>query len=79
MEAEKVLRQPQNFWLNIALTLVVMGTMVVLGDKLAQAIVFMVGTCLGSGSMRMPAPCCSWLPSCSPPACSPASCKTAAC
>src|SRR5580698_2479243 len=45
-EAEKVLRQPQNFWINIALTLVVMGTMVVLGDKLAAAIVFMVGTCL---------------------------------
>ena len=45
-EAEKALRQPQNFWINIALTIVVMGTMVVLGDKLAPAIVFMVGTCL---------------------------------
>ena len=45
-EAEKALRQPQNFWINIALTLVVMGTMVALGDKLAPAIVFMVGTCL---------------------------------
>ena len=45
-EAEKVLRRPQNFWINIALTLVVMGTMVALGDKLAPAIVFMVGTCL---------------------------------
>jgi CitMHS family citrate-Mg2+:H+ or citrate-Ca2+:H+ symporter len=45
-ESEKVLRRPQNFWINIALTLVVMGTMVVLGDKLAPAIVFMVGTCL---------------------------------
>ena len=45
-EAEKILRQPQNFWINIALTLVVMGTMVALGDKLAPAIVFMVGTCL---------------------------------
>ncbi len=45
-ESEKVLRRPQNFWINIALTLVVMGTMVALGDKLAPAIVFMVGTCL---------------------------------
>ena len=45
-EAEKALRQPQNFWINIALTIVVMGTMVALGDKLAPAIVFMVGTCL---------------------------------
>ncbi|HEY1945328.1 MAG TPA: citrate:proton symporter [Roseiarcus sp.] len=45
-DAEKVLRRPQNFWINITLTLVVMGTMVALGDKLAPAIVFMVGTCL---------------------------------
>ena len=45
-EAEKVLRRPQNFWINIVLTLVVMATMVALGDKLAPAIVFMVGTCL---------------------------------
>ena len=45
-EAEKVLRRPQNFWINIALTVVVMGTMVALGDKLAPAIVFMVGLCL---------------------------------
>jgi len=45
-EAEKVLRRPQNFWINIALTIVVLGTMVALGDKLAPAIVFMVGTCL---------------------------------
>jgi CitMHS family citrate-Mg2+:H+ or citrate-Ca2+:H+ symporter len=44
-EAEQQLRRPQNFWANIALTLVVMGTMVALGDKLAPAIVFMVGTC----------------------------------
>jgi citrate-Mg2+:H+ or citrate-Ca2+:H+ symporter, CitMHS family len=45
-EAEKILRRPQNFWINITLTVVVMGTMVALGDKLAPAIVFMVGTCL---------------------------------
>jgi citrate-Mg2+:H+ or citrate-Ca2+:H+ symporter, CitMHS family len=45
-EAEKVLRRPQSFWVNIVLTIVVLGTMVALGDKLAPAIVFMVGTCL---------------------------------
>jgi CitMHS family citrate-Mg2+:H+ or citrate-Ca2+:H+ symporter len=45
-EAERQLRRPQNFWPNIVLTVIVMGTMVALGDKLAPAIVFMVGTCL---------------------------------
>lgn len=45
-EGERQLRRPQNFWPNIVLTVIVMGTMVALGDKLAPAIVFMVGTCL---------------------------------
>lgn len=45
-EAELSLRRPQNFWINIVLTVIVLGTMVALGDKLAPAIVFMVGTCL---------------------------------
>ncbi len=45
-DAERELRRPQNFWINIVLTVVVLGTMVVLGDKLTPAIVFMVGTCL---------------------------------
>lgn len=45
-DAEKALRRPQNFWINIVLTVVVLGTMVALGDKLTPAIVFMVGTCL---------------------------------
>ncbi len=45
-EAETKLRRPQNFWINIVLTVLVLGTMVALGDKLAPAIVFMVGTCL---------------------------------
>ena len=45
-QAERELRRPGNFWINIALTIIVMGTMVALGDKLAPAIVFMVGTCL---------------------------------
>ena len=45
-DAERELRRPQNFWPNIALTVIVLGTMVGLGEKLAPAIVFMVGTCL---------------------------------
>jgi CitMHS family citrate-Mg2+:H+ or citrate-Ca2+:H+ symporter len=45
-EAGTLLRRPKNFWINIVLTIVVLGTMVALGDKLAPAIVFMVGTCL---------------------------------
>jgi CitMHS family citrate-Mg2+:H+ or citrate-Ca2+:H+ symporter len=45
-DAEQALRRPQNFWINIALTVIVLGTMVALGDKLAPAIVFMVGTCV---------------------------------
>ncbi|MBW7968412.1 citrate:proton symporter [Bradyrhizobium sp. BR 10289] len=45
-EAELKLRRPRNFWINIVLTVIVLGTMVALGDKLAPAIVFMIGTCL---------------------------------
>jgi CitMHS family citrate-Mg2+:H+ or citrate-Ca2+:H+ symporter len=45
-DAEQQLRRPQNFWINIVLTVVVLGTMVALGDKLTPAIVFMVGACL---------------------------------
>lgn len=45
-DAEQALRRPNNFWINIVLTIVVLGTMVALGDKLTPAIVFMIGTCL---------------------------------
>jgi CitMHS family citrate-Mg2+:H+ or citrate-Ca2+:H+ symporter len=45
-DAEKEIRRPRNFWINIVLTVIVLGSMVILGDKLAPAIVFMVGTCL---------------------------------
>jgi citrate-Mg2+:H+ or citrate-Ca2+:H+ symporter, CitMHS family len=45
-DAERELRRPHNFWINIALTLAVLGTMVALGDKLTPAIVFMVGASL---------------------------------
>jgi citrate-Mg2+:H+ or citrate-Ca2+:H+ symporter, CitMHS family len=44
-EAELSLRRPKNFWINIALTLIVISTMIAFGDKLAPAIVFMIGTC----------------------------------
>jgi citrate-Mg2+:H+ or citrate-Ca2+:H+ symporter, CitMHS family len=45
-ESELTLRRPRNFWINILLTIVVLGTMVALGDRLTPAIVFMVGTCM---------------------------------
>ncbi len=45
-DKELELRRPGNFWINIVLTLIVLGTMVALGDKLAPAIVFMIGTCV---------------------------------
>jgi citrate-Mg2+:H+ or citrate-Ca2+:H+ symporter, CitMHS family len=45
-QEEKDLRRPQNFWINIVLTLVVLGTMVAYGEKLPPAIMFMVGTCI---------------------------------
>jgi CitMHS family citrate-Mg2+:H+ or citrate-Ca2+:H+ symporter len=45
-DAERELRRPRNFWINVALTLAVLGSMVALGDKLTPAIVFMVGASL---------------------------------
>ena len=45
-EVERELRRPGKFWINLILTLVVLGTTVTFGDKLAPAIVFMIGTCL---------------------------------
>src|SRR6185437_4920978 len=43
---EQALRRPRNFWFNIALTLIVLGTMVVMGEKIPPALVFMVGLCI---------------------------------
>ncbi|MBB2931484.1 CitMHS family transporter [Paraburkholderia silvatlantica] len=43
---EQALRRPQNFWFNIVLTVVVLGTMVVMGEKIPPAIMFMVGLCI---------------------------------
>lgn len=45
-DAEKELRRPKNFWVNIVLTIVVLGTMVAMGETIPPAIMFMVGTCL---------------------------------
>ncbi|AOJ62234.1 citrate transporter [Burkholderia ubonensis] len=43
---EQALRRPRNFWFNLALTLVVLGAMVVMGEKIPPAIMFMVGLCI---------------------------------
>jgi citrate-Mg2+:H+ or citrate-Ca2+:H+ symporter, CitMHS family len=45
-EVDRKLRRPGKFWINIILTLAVLGTTVAFGDKLAPAIIFMIGTCL---------------------------------
>ena len=42
-EEEKI-RRPKNFWINLVLTLVVMGAMI--GGKMEPAVMFMVGTVL---------------------------------
>ncbi len=42
-EEEKI-RRPKNFWINLILTLVVMGSMI--GGKMEPAVMFMVGTVL---------------------------------
>ena len=43
---EQALRRPKLFWFNIVLTLIVLGTMVVMGEKIPPAIMFMVGLCV---------------------------------
>jgi citrate-Mg2+:H+ or citrate-Ca2+:H+ symporter, CitMHS family len=43
---EADLRRPRNFWVNIILTVAVLGTMVAMGEKNPPAIMFMVGTCI---------------------------------
>jgi len=43
-DAEKALRRPQNFWINLLLTVGVLGTMVAMGEKIPPAVMFMVGT-----------------------------------
>jgi CitMHS family citrate-Mg2+:H+ or citrate-Ca2+:H+ symporter len=43
---QNALRRPKLFWFNIVLTLIVLGTMVVMGEKIPPAIMFMVGLCI---------------------------------
>jgi CitMHS family citrate-Mg2+:H+ or citrate-Ca2+:H+ symporter len=45
-DAEKALRRPRNFWVNLVLTVAVLGTMVAMGEKIPPAVMFMVGTCV---------------------------------
>jgi citrate-Mg2+:H+ or citrate-Ca2+:H+ symporter, CitMHS family len=45
-EEQQALRRPRNFWFNIVLTIVVLGSMVVMGEKMPPALVFMVGLCI---------------------------------
>ncbi|WP_429283961.1 CitMHS family transporter [Paraburkholderia sp. GAS41] len=45
-EEQKALRRPRNFWFNIVLTVIVLGSMVVMGEKVPPALVFMVGLCV---------------------------------
>ncbi|WP_342167151.1 citrate:proton symporter [Methylobacterium sp. SD21] len=45
-EAERSLRRPDRFWINIALTVAVLGTMVFLAEKIPPALMFMLGTAL---------------------------------
>ena len=45
-DAEKELRRPQNFWINLVLTVAVMGTMVVMGETIPPVLMFMLGTCI---------------------------------
>ena len=45
-DEQKALRRPRNFWFNIVLTVIVLGSMVVMGEKVPPALVFMVGLCV---------------------------------
>lgn len=43
---QQALRRPRNFWFNIVLTIIVLGSMVVMGEKVPPALVFMLGLCI---------------------------------
>ncbi|RFU47562.1 CitMHS family transporter [Paraburkholderia sp. DHOC27] len=45
-DEQAALRRPRNFWFNIVLTIIVLGSMVVMGEKVPPALVFMVGLCI---------------------------------
>jgi CitMHS family citrate-Mg2+:H+ or citrate-Ca2+:H+ symporter len=45
-DSERALRRPGKFWFNLVLTVVVLGTMVALGEKIPPAVMFMIGLCI---------------------------------
>lgn len=45
-DAERALRRPGRFWINILLTVAVLGTMVFMAEKVPPALMFMLGTAL---------------------------------
>ncbi len=45
-DAERALRRPNRFWINIVLTIAVLGTMVFMAEKVPPALMFMLGTAL---------------------------------
>src|SRR3954469_23414028 len=45
-DAERALRRPGKFWFNLVLTVIVLGTMVALGEKIPPAVMFMIGLCI---------------------------------
>ena len=45
-DAERSLRRPGRFWINVVLTVAVLGTMVFMAEKVPPALMFMLGTAL---------------------------------
>lgn len=45
-DAERALRRPDRFWANLVLTVAVLGTMVLMAEKIPPALMFMLGTAL---------------------------------
>ncbi|MGX7703517.1 CitMHS family transporter [Methylobacterium sp. Gmos1] len=45
-DAERSLRRPDRFWPNLVLTVAVLGTMVLMAEKIPPALMFMLGTAL---------------------------------
>ncbi len=45
-DEEQALRRPRNFWFNLLLTAAVLGTMVVMGEKIPPVLMFMIGLCI---------------------------------
>jgi citrate-Mg2+:H+ or citrate-Ca2+:H+ symporter, CitMHS family len=45
-DADRALRRPDRFWINIVLTVAILGTMVFMAEKVPPALMFMLGTAL---------------------------------